>query len=62
MANLLKKRLQTETVPDTFLGILGDEPVLETTSDISLLSTKQVVRLMKGDLLADAFLLSKGYI
>jgi hypothetical protein len=31
--------------------------LFETTSDISLLSTKKVVRLIKGDLLADAFLL-----
>jgi hypothetical protein len=47
------------TVSDTepYLGILGDESSLETTWGISLLSTKKVVRLIKGDLLADAFLL-----
>jgi hypothetical protein len=39
------------------MGILGDEPVLGTTSDMSLLSTKKVVRMIKRDLLADAFLL-----
>jgi hypothetical protein len=44
----------SETGP--YLGILGDEPVLETTSDMSLLSTMKVVRMIKRDLLANAFL------
>jgi hypothetical protein len=50
-----KPQSVSETVP--YLGILGDEPVLETTSDMSLLSTKKVVHMIKKDLLADAFLL-----
>jgi hypothetical protein len=34
MANLSKTVLQTESETDPYLGILGDEPVLETTSGI----------------------------
>jgi hypothetical protein len=55
--NAITSKPQTVSDPETYLGILGNKPVLETTSDISLLSTKKVVRMIKGDLLADAFLL-----
>jgi hypothetical protein len=50
-----KPHYVSDTEP--YLGILGNELVLETTSGISLLSTKKVVRLIKGGSLADAFLL-----
>jgi hypothetical protein len=49
-----KPQYVSETEP--YLVTLGDEPVLETTSDMSLFSTKKAVRMIKRDLLADAFL------
>jgi hypothetical protein len=55
--NAMTSKPQSITETEPYLGILGDEPVLETTSDMSLLSTKEVVHMIKRDLLADAFLL-----
>jgi hypothetical protein len=54
--NAIPSKPQTVYENESYLGILGNEPVIETTSDIGLLSTKKVVRLIKGDLLADTFL------
>jgi hypothetical protein len=50
-----KPRSVSESEP--YLGIVGDEAELEKTSDMILLSTKKVVRMIKRGLLADAFLL-----
>jgi hypothetical protein len=44
--NAMTSKPQTISYTEPYLGILGDEPVLETTSDISPLSTKKVVRLI----------------
>jgi hypothetical protein len=55
--NAITSKPQTISDPESYLGILGNEPVLETTSDISILSTKKVVHMIKGDLLANVFLL-----
>jgi hypothetical protein len=55
--NAITSKPQSVSDTQPYLGILGDEHVLETTSGISLLSTKKGVRLIKGDLLDDAFLL-----
>jgi hypothetical protein len=55
--NAMTSKPQSVSETEPYLGILGDESVLETTSDMLLLSTKKVVRMIKRDLFADAFLL-----
>jgi hypothetical protein len=65
--NAITSKPQSISETEPYLGILGDEPVLETTSDMNLLSTKKVVRMIKRDLLAGIFVAdsiwwqSKGY-
>jgi hypothetical protein len=55
--NAITSKPQSVSDTEPYLGILGNEPILETTSGISLLCTKKVVCIIKRDLLPDAFLL-----
>jgi hypothetical protein len=55
--NAMTSKPHSVSKTEPYLGILGDEHELETTSDMSLISTKKLVRMIKRDLLVDAFLL-----